>query len=424
MALTMGPAWKSWLTALSLAGQLLAYGLGIVLARQLGVAGFESYVVAAAVFILMVTLVPQGLEKYALKRVPRLVEHRQLSLLHGFLRFACVRLLVGSLLVGTAVAACAWVVDGLPVETRRAVVASCLALPAGALAHLGLEVLTALGRPFAASAIFRLLVPATVLAWVGVAVAVVPALRASGAIAAWGLAWCLALAMMAMQVRRAAPAGMFAAVPAVQPSEWVREARPFWLYRISLALLAQAGIVALELLHPSPTALGGFAAALGTAAVAQVLATATNRVYASRLSLLLDQGDIAAIGRLRRDRLRWLAAPLLACLLAALVFAPQLVALFRPEFVAEGAPALRVLACSTAIGTVFAMAPTYLKQLGESRILFRTVAMAATLQLALLWLLVPAQGALGAAIAHAAAAAFLYGALAWVGHRRLAALQR
>lgn len=299
---------------------------------------------------------------------------------------------------------------------------SCLSLPAGALAHLALEVLTTFGRPFAAAAIFRLLVPAAVLAMAGAAIAWMPDLRASWMIAAWGLVWCLALALMAGQVLRAAPAGMFDAAPAALPGRWIAEARPFWFYRISLAVLAQAGIVALEWLQPSSTSVGSFAAALATAAIAQVLATATNRVYASRLSLLLDQGDIAAIQRLRRERLRWLAAPLSVYLVLTLFFAPGLIALFRPEFVEEGAPALRILACSTALGIVLAMAPTYLKQQGEGRVLFRTVAMAAMLQVVLLALLVPARGAIGAAIASAVAATAFYGTLAWFAHRLLAGL--
>lgn len=418
-----GPKWEIQLSIVSLAGQALAYVLAIVLARQLGVEGFESYVVAAAAFILMVTLVPQGLEKYALKLLPGLVERGQLDLQHGFLRFAGRRLLLGSLLLGGAVALGAWNADGLARETRIAIVASCVSLPAGALVHLALEVLTAYGRARAATLVFRLLVPGSVLALVGVAVVWLPQLRASWAIAAWGLAWCLALVLMAVQVRRAVPVGMSDTPPLELAGHWSAQARPFWLYRISLAVLAQAGIVALEGWYASPTAVGGFAAALGTAAIAQVLATATNRVYASRLSLLLERGDIAGIQRLRRERLRWLAAPLLVYLLVVFVFARELVGLFRMEFVGEGAPALRILAASTALSTVLSLAPTYLKHQGENRALFRTVAVAAMLQVALLALLVPTRGATGAAIAHAIATLVMYGTLAWLAHRGLARLQ-
>ncbi len=418
-----GQKWATHLSILSLAGQALAYVLGIVLARQLGVAGFESYVVAAAAFILMVTLVPQGLEKYSLKLLPGLIEHRRGGLLHGFLRFSSRRVLLGSVLVGGLVALGAWNAEGLARQTRIAIAISCLSLPAGALVHLALEVLTAFGRAFVATLVFRMLVPGTVLILAGVAVVLLPGLNASLAIAAWGVAWCLALGVMGMQVRRATPAGTWQAPVVEDGRRWAAEARPFWIYRVSLAVLLQAGIVALEALQSSPTAIGGFAAALGTAAIAQVLATATNRVYASRLQLLLERGDIAGIQRLRGERLRWLAAPLLVYLLVMFVFAPELVGLFRPEFVDDGAPALRILAASTALSTVLAMAPTFLKHQSENRVLFRTVAAAAVLQVGMLVALVPSLGAAGAAIAHALAAVFMYGTLAWLAHRGLARLQ-
>lgn len=418
-----GQKWATQLSAVSLAGQAIAYVLGIVLARQLGVAGFESYVVAAAAFILMVTLAPQGLEKYSLKLLPGLLERGQPGLQHGFLRFACRRTLLASVLLATAVAAVAWNADGLAGETRIAIVISCLSLPAGALVHLALEVLTAFGRALAATLVFRVLVPSTVLALAGMAIVLSPGLRAGAAIAAWGVAWCVALVLMAVQVRRSAPQGLLDAPAIEETARWSAEARPFWLYRVSLAVLAQAGIIALEGLQASSTAIGGFAAAFATAAIAQVLATATNRVYASRLSLLIERGDIAGIQRLRRERLRWLALPLLAYLLLVFAFAPELVGLFRPEFVADGAPALRILAVSTALSTVLAMAPTWLKHQGENRVLFRTVAVAALLQVALLVLLVPRLGASGAAVAHALATAVMYGTLAWRAHRGLAGLQ-
>ena len=61
-----------------------------------------------------------------------------------------------------------WWVSDLPAGTRLAIAVSCLALPAGALAHYALEVLTATGRELLARAIFRVGVPATTLACFGI----------------------------------------------------------------------------------------------------------------------------------------------------------------------------------------------------------------------------------------------------------------
>ncbi len=52
---------------LAIAGQSLIYLLTVVLARRLGLGGFEAYVVASAEFTLMVTFAPLGVAKYGLR---------------------------------------------------------------------------------------------------------------------------------------------------------------------------------------------------------------------------------------------------------------------------------------------------------------------------------------------------------------------
>lgn len=409
-------SWGTKLSALSLSGQVVSYVLGIFLARQLGVQGFEVYVVASAAFILMVTLVPQGLEKYSLKLLPILIERGDYGLLRGFLRFSIRRIVLGSVLVGAAVAAWAWRMDGLSTEMRTAIVISCLSLPAGALVHMALEVLTAFGRPYPAAVVFRLLVPATAWLLVLAMWAVAMEMRASWPIAAWGLSWCLALVLMGRHIVQSAPATIFAQPAIERRREWHVAAMPFWIYRISIVVLAQAGVLALEILQPFPSAVGAFTVAMSTAAIARVLVTSTNRVYASRLSVLLERDDMRAIADLRRERLRWLILPVMAYLVLTFLFASPLVGMFRPEFVQEGAPALRVLAVATAISTVLALAPTYLKHQGRNGVLFRQVAIAAVVQMALLALLVPRFGSVGAATAYAIASTFMYASLAWRAH--------
>lgn len=418
--------WETRLTGLSLAGQAIAYALGIVVARQLGVEGFEAYVVASAAFILMVTFVPMGLEKYSLRVLPPFVERGAWGPWRAYAGFAGRRILAASVLVGTLVAGWALVAPGFTPDARTALLISCLSLPAGALVHLALELLTGLGKPFAAALIFRVFVPALVLALVCVAMLALPTLPAPWAIAAWGLSWCAALAIMGWQIRSALPSG-FAALssehPTSSPREWVSSARPFWFYRVWLAVLAQAGVLALERLQPSASAVGAFAAAAATASIAQVLATSTNRVYASRLAVLLERRDFRTIARERDERLRWLGVPLLAYLALAWLFAGPLVAMFRPEFADEGATALRLLACGSAISIYFSVAPTYLKHSGHGRELYRHVAIGALVQLGLLWWLVPRLGATGAATASLIATAIIYGSLARLARRELLALQ-
>jgi O-antigen/teichoic acid export membrane protein len=206
-------------------------------------------------------------------------------------------------------------------------------------------------------------------------------------------------------------------------SQWETEARPFWIYRISLTLLGQAGVIALDWLQAEPVVVGAYAAAMGTAAIAQVLATATNRVYASRLSILLEHREFEALFALRRKRLQWLVLPLMIYLLGTLVFTRELLGLFRPEFVDQGVGALRLLAATTAFTVLLSLAPTYLKFRRRNRATYTTVAIAAAFQIGLLLLLVPPLGATGAACAYAVSTCGMYGAFALMAHGDLQKLR-
>ncbi len=395
-------------------GHVFSYLVSLCLARMLGVEGFEAYVVGSTAFILMVTLAPLGLEKYALRVLPALFEQADWARAKGYLHYAFRRTLRMSLLVAACIAAWAYWISDLPVATRQAIGVSCLALPAGALVHYALEVLSAAGYELRATAIFRIAVPAITLALVGMLFALPLAPSGPMAVACWGIAWTVALVLMAVQWRHAAPRPLMQ-VPVVEDKPtWAAEARPFWVYRIALALLAQAGVMALVAFDAEASAVGAYAAAMATAGLAAMLATATNRTYARRLSVLLEQRDFTTVMQVRRERLRWLLPAIAIFLVLAFGFTRQILALFRPEFVEEGVLPLRLLALSTAFSVVFALSPTYLKYARRKRATYLTVACAALLQLVMLVMLVPSFGASGAAAANAASMITMYGAFAWM----------
>lgn len=93
-------------------GQLVGYGLSMLLARRLGVAGFEAYVVASAAFILLAAFAPLGTEKHALRQLPALLQRADWGLACGLLQFGLRRTLITAVLTGLAVGAwsAAWVV--------------------------------------------------------------------------------------------------------------------------------------------------------------------------------------------------------------------------------------------------------------------------------------------------------------------------
>ena len=75
------------LAGLAVAGQGIAYWLSIVLARRLGLEGFEAYAVGSSAFMLMATFAPRGIEKYTLRQLPALYERRDWARARGLLQY-------------------------------------------------------------------------------------------------------------------------------------------------------------------------------------------------------------------------------------------------------------------------------------------------------------------------------------------------
>jgi O-antigen/teichoic acid export membrane protein len=132
------------LATLAIAGQGLFYLLTVVLARRLGVDGFEAYSVAVAAVVLLASFATWGLEKYAMRVLPSLFERGDWARARGYVRFGLRRTLWTSLLVATVLGVgWAWWATDTPAAARLAVAAGCLALPAVALVQYGVEALSA-----------------------------------------------------------------------------------------------------------------------------------------------------------------------------------------------------------------------------------------------------------------------------------------
>jgi len=408
---------------LAVAGQSVAYFLTIVLARQLSVDGFEAYAMASAAFMLMVMYTPRGLEKYALRILPALFQREDWAQARGYLGFGLRRTLATSILLGMVTFLWVRYFSDYPAATKLAIAVSCLSLPAGALVHYYVEVLSANGRDILATAIFRVAVPVTVAILVGVVLYLPIELSGAIAVGSWGMAWLVMLVIIVIMVRRTTSPDVWRAAPIEKRSTWAREARPFLVYRISLALLAQIGVIAFDQLHSSAAAVGAYVAAMSTMNMAIVLATSTNRFYARRLSILLEQRNFDGVLELRRERLRWLLPVMAVFVAIVFIFGREILGFFRPEFVNEGLTALRVLAVATVITVLFSLAPTYLKYMGHNRTMRRIVAGAAALQLILLVLLVPRFAATGAACAYLVSMSGMFLVCSRMAHRELVRLR-
>ncbi len=401
------------LVAIGVAGNVLAYGMMAALSRVLTVTEFEAYVLAVSSFLVLVAAAPLGATRYTLRALPPLLERQEWNTVRGYLAFALRRGLIGSALVSGLVLGWALLVRDVADPTRSALLVACLALPFGVAAGIGIEALTAFGRPLLAAVLYR--IGPVLLAVAGLATWTIAGGRpsATAAIAAWGFGLAAASVGMAAMLATMIPSGL-AGARSYDSEKWRRGAQPFFLYRLGVAAMAQASIIGLAWLHPSPTAVAAYAAAYSTANLAMVLVGATNRAYVREMSLLIDRRDMAGLTALHRVRIAWLL-PVLLVLVAVVLMAPKAVlGLFGPDLASEGASALRILAVSTAIVMLFSLVPTCLKHCGLHAPMFRVIGAAFIVQAVGLLALVPPLGATGAALAHALGSVSFVAGVVWV----------
>lgn len=167
------------------------------------------------------------------------------------MHFGPLRTPLPSLIIGLAVGARACAIRDFADSTRKAIAISHIALPAGALVFYGVELLSALGSEASALALIRPGVPAMTIAFIGIVFLSSLPISSPMAVTCWGSACALVMALVAYEARRMAPPRLFRAVPIEQAVAWLKGSQPFLIYRISLALLAQAGVLALDWLQPS-----------------------------------------------------------------------------------------------------------------------------------------------------------------------------
>jgi O-antigen/teichoic acid export membrane protein len=405
--------------AIAFAGQLLVALVTARLARDLGLAEFEAYAVAAAAFLLLSSTASLGADRLALRVMPPLVERGDWASARGYLGFALGRAAAGT---SVAVALALLWAFGAEQGGERALLVMTAVLPLGVLARLGLEVVTAAGSAVFAAMALRLAVPVAVL---GVLVAL-PAFGApptgATAIAAWGAGAAVACLALLFKLRADTPAEAWRAAP-VGEACWAGAATPFWLYRLAVGLIAQSGIIALDRLGAPPDAVGAYAASLTLVAPLLVVSTATSRAYSRDVAILLDRGDAVGLADLIRRRIRWLGPCLIAATLGVFMFTRPLLSLFRPEFVEAGLWPIRILTLTAAFTMTFALAPTILKYRGRNASVLRIVGAAAGGQIALLALFVPPFGATGAAMAAFVTGLATYGRFAVLARAETRALR-
>lgn len=370
-------------SAMSFANYGLFCLIGIVLARLLSPEEYGRYGSAVAFATLASTFATLGLEKQALRSIPAFAARGQWGLLKGYLAFASVIAIAVATLTGLVAG------PGLdairpPPNARGAFTAVMLYLPVVTLLCLGVEVLTSLGRPLASTAIYRLALPGAILAATGV-LAALNERDSVHAVHAWGLGWAAALVPLAILSWRAVPAEVRAASRAMQPRAWVTGGISFVSFSLVMTAFVQAPLIVLGLAHEDRAGIGVFTAAMQLAGFVTIVQTATTRVYAPRLSALIEAGDAAGERRLMAGRNGLLGAMSIGFLVVAWLFGADLLATFGPGY-ERGQRTLLVLAAGNAANTVLGFAPWWLQFHGRHALVLSVSAVGCAAAIAGMWI--------------------------------------
>jgi O-antigen/teichoic acid export membrane protein len=392
----------------------LFYGLTVFLARTLDTRGFHDYSVAVATVTLLTSLASLGLEKYALRILPAAFERHDWAVAQGFLRFSFRSLLLASITVGLLYATVRLVLTERSVAELWPVLAGVSVVPAVAMVQLQIEVLAATGRVVRATFFYRILFPVGALAFICGIGAWTGRLTATQAVEGYAAAWLLTLAALWNQTRKWMPAEVRTAQVVTEARSWLSAAIPFLIHSVMMTQFASLGIIGLEFAGRGEKSVALLAACMQTGSFVVLLATATNRYYSPRGSVLIERQDFAGIEQMILERWRWIIPVTLAYFLGIVLFGRRILGLFGPGF-EEGYVALLWIAGGASISVILAMAPVYLKFVRRNGLVLGITAIAATVNFGLILLLGPARGATGAAIAYAVSIGGMAIAFATIG---------
>lgn len=243
------------------------------------------------------------------------------------------------------------------------------------------------------------------LTWRGVLLATVLASLAFGLtptvfFTAGAVGSVLAIAIEVDAVRRGFPADVARAPVRTETANWVRRARSMWVSATTEAATQYAEVMLLGLIV-SPAEAGSYFVAARVANAFSMLATGLHTYtvsYAANLFFASEHGKLQAILRSVMGVAFAMTTPLLIVMLTA---GGWILGLFGPHY-SDHVATLAVLAIAGYAITMSGPSSGILQTTGHERLYSRVILAALVVRAALLLVLAPRYGALGAALAWAA----------------------
>lgn len=400
------------------AAMVLAFATGIVLTRSLGAYGYGIYSLALTTATLVGLITEFGLPVLAMRETGTARASGQWGALRGLLRWSdrAILLLSALLIAGTYL----WIVlsgradDSDYLATMLWAVAL---LPLVGLAKLRSTVLLALDRVAAGQFAVMVLRPAVFLALCFAIPAFVGALDASGAMIAQVGAALASLAVTTWLFRRWRPAELASAAPHYDVRGWLAASVPMGMTEGLRLLQGQLALLLTGWLAGAAAA-GVYRGADAVLQLATVIASVAATAATPMFARMVKEGDRAGVERIAGLACLAMAGGVLAIALPiALVGDWLFPALFGRDFAASP-PVFAILSAGLFATYCMGLAQSLANMSGHHVLTTQSFLVTAAINLALGLALIPAQGAIGAAIATAVSATCGAGWCAWRLWRR------
>lgn len=377
---------------LGVAERLCGLGIAVLLARGLSPSDYGIYAFTLATVVLLTLPFERGIAQLAVREVAQRKAAGDGAGIWAFARWSARAAAIGMCATGCILLIMAallpkWVEAAAPSALLLGLLVGATTVPLGVAAGLlrGLgwprlaKVPSALGRP----GLFLVLL--FVLPWASPAAALALHGAAAGVAAVW-----VALALW----RRMPPA----APSAHAPKTW-RAALPALTGMAAMAvILRQTDVLMLGLLRDA-TETGLYVVAAQMGGVAFLVKQSVNHIVAGPMAETVTRDDPEALRTMAHRAALLSTFGALGVTLAMLVLGPWLLAtVFGPAYAASW-PALVILCGVTVIDAAIGPSAAVLVSRGQERSVFRTMAVAALLNVVLNLALVPVFGLVGAACA-------------------------
>lgn len=386
----------------NLGGTLLLFLLQVLLARVLGEVGYSQFSYTFAILTVLTTLALFGFDVGIQRFVPTAIEEENAGELRGYLLRAMQALLVMSTTLGAMLVAGALALSGqISYELQTLLILAAFAIPGSSLLLLASACARALGRPLLAAAPRLAMKPLLVIAGVGGLALAQPQVTPSQALMVEIAAGLTLAGFVAFAVAQHLRPTLHASHASFRTGAWLAVSFPLFLNAGFQIMTRQTDVLIL----------GGFigAAEVGSYVVATKIAAlaafgllAINAVVPPMVVRHVVRGERDQAQRVLGIASLALFAFSLGTALVLWVLGEKILGWFGEGFMVAK-PLLDILIIGQMLNAATGSVSFILGVTGHQKVLAKVVAGALLFNIALCFALIPAFGAMGAAVAVTAA---------------------